>query len=314
MSSADCLEVVEWNVPEPWDAAVLIMSDGSIINLRRYGHPGKTRLVLSHGNGLAIDAYLPFWELLIEDFDVVLFDVRNHGHNPPLDPAAHHWTRIARDMAEIPDGIRTRFGAARTVGVFHSLSAVATLMSTLRYGSRYDALVLFDPPIFPPEGHPLQHAELQDMAEMSRRAQSRPTSYSSPEAFAAQLARRPTFRHWLPGTHLLFAQTTLAPQGDGRWALRCPREFEARVFETNVDPTLWPALSKLNIPTLLIGADPSRPDATPPAAICHAIHEEIGVDYVMIPDTTHFLQIEQPLACGQALLSFLQRHGFIGAD
>ena len=48
-------------VPAPREAVDLVMRDGAVIRLRRYGQPGATRLVLSHGNGLAINAYLPFW-------------------------------------------------------------------------------------------------------------------------------------------------------------------------------------------------------------------------------------------------------------
>ena len=33
--------------------------------LRRLGDPAKPRLALSHGNGLAIDGYWPFWRLLL---------------------------------------------------------------------------------------------------------------------------------------------------------------------------------------------------------------------------------------------------------
>lgn len=58
------------------------MHDGAVIHVRQHGRHEAPRLVLSHGNGLAIDGYFTFWGRLRERYEVVLFDVRNHGRNP----------------------------------------------------------------------------------------------------------------------------------------------------------------------------------------------------------------------------------------
>lgn len=296
-------------VPPPVRVADLAMSDGAVIRLRQYGRPGKMRLALSHGNGLAIDAYLPFWQPLADDYELVLFDIRNHGENPPHDPAAHNWDRFARDIGEIHAGINVQFGDKPTVGVFHSLSAVASLLHTMQAAPAWSALALFDPPLYPPPGHPLQVAEQADMNDRSSKARRRPERYGSPEQFAAQLLRAPAFSGWVAGAHLLFAQATLRQDMDGAWVLRTPRELEAHIYETNVDPTIWPRLTSVPCPMILIGADPAAPFATPPAAGCKSIHDDYGVDYTMVPDTTHFLQIEKPEVCRRALRDFLARLG-----
>lgn len=297
----------EFIVPRPLRSVDVTMSDGAIIRLRQHGRPGRTRLVLSHGNGLAIDAYLPFWQGLAQEFELILFDMRNHGENPPHDPAAHQWDRFAQDIGEIFAGIEAHFDKARTVGAFHSLSAVSAILHELSAGPKWDALALFDPPLYPPDGHPLQALEHADMEDLSRRARRRPERYASPEQFAAQLMRQPIFRRLVPGAHLLFARTTLRPDGAGHWALRNPRELEAHIYEGNVDPTVWPRLPSLRRPTILIAADPDCPDTSPPASCCRAIHQELGLAYVKIPDTTHFLQIEKPEACRAALKDFIAR-------
>ena len=59
---------------------VPIAGDASIF-VRRHGNPDGPRLVLSHGNGLAADLYYPFWSLLEDRFDLILYDFRNHGWN-----------------------------------------------------------------------------------------------------------------------------------------------------------------------------------------------------------------------------------------
>jgi pimeloyl-ACP methyl ester carboxylesterase len=284
------------------------MSDGAVIRLRQYGHPGRSRLVLSHGNGLAINAYLPFWLPLAEEFELLLFDVRNHGENPLHDPTAHRWERIAKDMGEVFAGIQAHFGQAATIGVFHSLSAVAALMHDLSAEPNWTALVLFDPPLYPPLGHPLQPNAQAEINTMARRALRRSAHYVSPERFAAQLARRPAFKGLVPGAHLLFARSTLRRDDSGNWVLCNPKELEARIYATNIDATIWQRLPTLRQPMILIGADPVCPHAGAPARICRAIHDELGMDYRMIAGTSHFLQIEKPSACRHVLSNFLARH------
>lgn len=294
----------------PNETSSLNMSDGASILLRRYGRPNSIRLILSHGNGLAIDAYFPFWKLLIDEFDVFLFDIRNHGQNPQHQPAFHNWDRIAQDIMEISREIRAQFGNAPTVGIFHSLSAVAALRSMRSFGPHYDALMLCDPPLCPDTSHYLYDEQIARMKEMAHRASSRQIYFDSPEQFANQLACRPAFKRWAPGAHLLFAQATLKRSGDMRWALRCTRENEAHIFSTNVDATLWQELKRCRIPTIILGADPTLSTTDPTARICWAIHQEIGTEYTYIPETTHFLQIEKPLDCYRVLLSFIERHDF----
>ncbi len=41
--------------------------------------------MFTHGCGFAADLYWPFWSLLADDFDVVVYDLRSHGWNEPSD-------------------------------------------------------------------------------------------------------------------------------------------------------------------------------------------------------------------------------------
>jgi pimeloyl-ACP methyl ester carboxylesterase len=298
----------ELRIPTPSESVTLTMRDGAEIRLRRYGNPSGTRLTLSHGNGLAINAYVPFWGPLSTHFDVVVFDARNHGKNPVHDAAAHNWPMIFQDFEEIFQGIQHYFGKAPTVGVFHSLSAIASLQHTLAVGARWAALALFDPPIFPRVGHSLMQEHIADIQGLTERSKRRPQSYQRPEDFAKQLARLPQFARLVPQGPMLLACHTLRETADGRWELRNPREFETHLYLSQNDATLWPRMRNLEIPTILIGGDPAV-SGSPAANVCAAIHCELGIEYEAIPNTTHFLQIEEPQACRDVLIGFLRRHG-----
>ena len=99
-----------WTVPEPEDVHEVRAADGYPIAVRRYGNPDGLRLVLSHGNGFAIDAYWPFWSRFIQDFDVFVHDIRSHGRNPVGDVDVHSIPMIAEDFACIARNIDRRFG------------------------------------------------------------------------------------------------------------------------------------------------------------------------------------------------------------
>ena len=72
---------MNWKIPDPETVLEVSAADGYVLTVRRYGNPNGTRIVLTHGNGFAIDAYFPFWSRLTERFDCFVFDLRNHGWN-----------------------------------------------------------------------------------------------------------------------------------------------------------------------------------------------------------------------------------------
>ncbi len=304
-----------WVVPSPCATADVAMPDGAVIRLRRHGNPHGPRLALSHGNGLAINAYLPFWSLLLDRFDVVLFDARNHGENPRHGPQGHDWPSMARDHAVVFQGVRDHFGSKPVAGVFHSLMSVAAIAATLDHGPLWNPLVVIDPPLFPPARHALEEMERTHMIEMALLARRRFDFYPGTDSFAAQLAARALFARWVPGAHLLFAEATLRHDPvRGVWALRCPKELEARIFETNMNPTLWPRLARFPVRVFLLGADPALPyPQQSPAKLTAALAQEHGLPYRMMPDTTHMLQIERPEESVGIVSSFLADSGFAAA-
>ena len=278
------------------------MSDGARIVLRRHGNPDGPRLAVSHGNGLAIDAYLPFWSLLSERYDLILFDIRNHGLNPLHDASHHVWDRIGQDMDELQVAIGAEFGEKPMTGVFHSLSSVAAVRQVLKAGGSWARLVLFDPPFYPYEGHDLRPVHEEHLSRMERLARRRPENYTDISEFSDVLKERPQFSRWVDGAHDLFAQATLRRRADGGWELACPRDYEADIFLTNRDGTVWPRLANgMDVDLAIIGADPGLSDSDSSSMVCRALALDVGLPYEFVPDTTHMLQLEAPQACVEAL-------------
>jgi pimeloyl-ACP methyl ester carboxylesterase len=299
-----------FTIPTPLSTVDIAMEDGAVIRLRRHGNPDGPRLALSHGNGLAIDGYLPFWELLRERYDLILFDFRNHGQNPLHRFEHHHWPRFILDLERVFAAIADHFGAKPIAGVFHSLSAVTATMQTQRYGPRWSPLVLFDPPFYPPERLHARMAEFSDAQAIAERAAKRKNAFADPQELAASFARR--MKKWPPQAYELMARATLRYDPASReWVLACPREFEAHVFGSNRDPATWEGLGAMPVPVKLIGGDPDDEEATPPSRIAREAAREFNLEYETIPHTSHFLQIERPRECVAAMESYLRDQGFI---
>ena len=74
-------QTVVWDIPEPHATFDVSLDDGSVTVVRRHGNPTGPRLVISHGTGLAVDLYVPFWSAFLDDFDLIVHDLRNHGWN-----------------------------------------------------------------------------------------------------------------------------------------------------------------------------------------------------------------------------------------
>lgn len=305
---SDC-GLVAREVPRPSSIVWAKLDDGVSVPVRRYGNPEGLRVLMSHGNGLAIDLYYPYWSLLLEGFDVILFDLRGHGRNPPEGLAKHTIPAFSRDLATIGQTVDRRFGVRPQAGVFHSVSCLAAALSS-SLGATYSALVLFDPPLCP-AGMGIAHRILEtSCTQAAARTRIRVRRFRSEREFVDLMKLQPAMTRLLPGMHELMARTTLRTDGRGGYLLRCPPECEARILESIprfsrlVDPDALP------LPVKVIGADPHlRHHFFPPCNLGGARH----VNFESLPDTTHLAQLEKPEECARLTIDFLEQMGLSGS-
>ena len=296
-------------IPEPHATAQVRADDGALLILRRHGNPDGPRLVMSHGAGLSADAYYPFWSLLSARFDLVLYDFRNHGWNPVGDLQSHNIQTFLRDDECVARGIDRHFGPKPKIGVFHSISALtAVLPGAERNG--YSALVLFDAPIGPPGLDPGLVKNLEIVGRrLANGAERRQAVFETQEAFSDTLREAAAFRLLLPGAVEILAQTTLRRvDGAAHYELRCPPAFEARMYSQFSSWSTRVDLTRLRCPAKAIGADPVVRFSFLPSV---DLSDILTLDYDFVPDTTHFMQLEQPEACVAVMLEFLDRQRLV---
>lgn len=289
-----------WEVPKPHSVRKARMDDGTFVLLRRHGNPDGPRLVMTHGNGLAVDLYWPFWSLLVDDYDLIVYDLRNHGWNEVGAIEGHNMPSFVDDHDRIAEAIDRHFGDKPKVGVFHSVSALISLLSPTG-GSAFAGRFLFDPPLCKPgrSYQQMEEAATRTATLTRRRAEQFPTR----EDFSFLLQFVPLFSRVVPGVLDLMARTTLRKskvrQG---FELRCPKEYEARIVEYAGVFSVMVDFEMLASPTKVMGADPTLPFSYLPTL---DLSDILTVDYDFLPEATHFLQLEEPEECALAVREFV---------
>lgn len=303
--------MIQFMVPTPMTTIDLEMDDGAVVRVRQHGNKNGPRVILAHGNGFAIDAYYPFWRHLLERFEVVLYDQRNHGYNPRHDAAHNNISNFVGDMERVFQQVQTSFGRKKTAGIFHSVSAITAIWHALDVSWRWDALVLFDPPLVPSIGHPLHEIARNFQRKMSEWAKDRPERFASPGELSDQLKKSKSLSRWVEGSHELMALSILREDKEaGDWVLCCPPQGESEVYASNSRLDLCPRLGELKGPVKFIASDPDDPNVRSPGLVNRALHEEFGHPYEAVPGTTHLLQIEKPAECASIVIAFLEEAGF----
>jgi pimeloyl-ACP methyl ester carboxylesterase len=294
-------------VPEPHSVLTFRAADGALIRLRRHGRAdAQIRLLISHGNGFAVDAYAPFWSRFLDDLDVVVYDQRNHGWNPRTHESHHDVAAFIGDLEGIITLLDKWLGPRPLVGVFHSISAITALAHAQQYPWRWHGLVVFDPPLIPSPGHPLHETARTFELGLADWALERPARFATPMEFGARLQHSRSRARWVPGAHQLMARSILRedPRA-GEWTLACPPTYESRIYANNADLDLCPGLATLPGPLKFVCADPHDPGAWPPSQVNHALRATHGHACAVIGDTDHMLQIERPAECVREVLSLL---------
>lgn len=292
---------IVWEVPEPLSTHDVRVDDDTIITLRQHGNPSGPRLVMSHGNGLAVDLYYPFWSLLTDDFDLIIYDLRNHGWNPVGDLQNHSLPTLVQDNDTILEAIDRHYGAKSRIGVFHSVAALATLLSPKK-GGDFAARVLFDPPVCKP-GRSFK--DYEDIAKrMAKTIRQSTSQFKTTQELVDILPYIPVWQHVVPGVFDLYARTTLRECANGEgYEPRCPPEYQAQLIEYASAFAVLVDFQSLLRPTKVIGADPTLPYSYLPTL---DLSDMSTVDYDFLPDTTHLLLLEKPQECVKSMLEFIE--------
>ncbi|WP_313613763.1 alpha/beta hydrolase [Agrobacterium sp.] len=295
--------------PQVTERLTVKLSDGAEIIVRRWGPERPRRIILSHGNGLAVDGLWDFGQLLMQDFEVFVFDLRNHGQNTPAEQPDMPWPRYIADIPEVFDAIVAAFGEKETHGAFHSMSSACTLVAQALTPRSWASLTLFEPPLVPSISADLIDRFTTMQEGLAARTAKRRFQFDHPEELSRSFERAKSFAQIAPKAIDRLAKATLRPAENG-WQLTCSPAWEASNFVSAVEMSkYWPDLARIDTPVQLVLGDLAVHDMPILVEFGKVMEEALGFKTVICPDTNHFMQLQNPEFCARHVAAFSKKDG-----
>lgn len=283
----------------------VLLADDAVASVRVRGR--GPRVVVSHGNGMAIDAYRRFWEPLAERYQVVAFDFRHHGKSSPFEKHIQNWPQFVDDFHRVLNAIEVKLGPAITFGAFHSMSSLTALLHASQFPAPWRGLVVFEPPVPPPAGTPSLEAFLQMHKTLADGAARRKPAFAGVDDLMRSFEARESFRRMDRSALREFASASLRVNtSTGLLELACHRDFEAETFRLRHLEDAWARVSSVKLPVEVVAGLSGPHESDILASVARAIATEGGFSFSAVPDATHFMQLERPRQCIAIVDSFIK--------
>ncbi len=214
-------------------------------------------------------------------------EFRGHGRSDkPVPP--YRWPEFGRELA----AVAAAFEIESAVGAGHSMGGYALVAAALDRPGTFAALLLIDPTIFPVEYY---SAPPIDASFIRRRR----NLWRSADQMFQRFRERGPFTRWRPEVLRDYCDFALLAN-DGQWALACPPDVEASIYEHSNMPeaNLHPAIPSIREPAVVLRAGKLPPravfdPAASPTAPDLAAKFPRGRD-IWLRDRDHFIPMESP--------------------
>lgn len=288
---------------------------------RLHGPRNGPALLFGHANGFAAGSYATILRGLAQSCDVFAFDAAGHGGS---DSALENIDAfcaadaIMDDVDAIVRATQEWSGAQHLRYAAHSLCGAAMLALALFRPERFAALdlaglMLFEPPLYPPDGHKLRpFADEHQKRRVARTLVRRSEFKGGPDELAAYLGAREMFADFPPDAIAEHARATLRQDGD-TWRLACTPQIEAGYFLSLGRPLLSPALGTYRGPNIHfvagdIDAAKAKGDWVT-GMMEYAQATVAGSALTVLPGRSHMMIFEDRARCLALLQNFANTSG-----
>jgi proline iminopeptidase len=267
---------------------------------------GPPIVVLHGGPDFDHEYFVPEMDRLAESFRLVYYDQRGRGRSfegpGPVD------VTMESEVDDL-DRVRAWFGFDSVAVLGHSWGCLLALEYAIRHSARVSGLILMN-------GVPASHDDVPALrAELARRRTPAQTDRmaalrADPKFAAGDIETEAEYYHLHYGTTLRDPELLDAVVGRLRTAFTPEGVLVARAIEERLYGDTWacpdydllPALSGLDVPTLILHGD----DDFVPLDIVRRIADAIPrARLVVLPDCGHFVYLEQPERAATLIAEFL---------
>ena len=268
--------------------------------LHQFGGDGPV-IHLAHATGFPPGSYRLFARTLLAHHRVIALPSRPlwPGSRPESAPT---WHPMATDLIQGLD----QLGLQGIIGIGHSLGGVLTLWAAVERPELFRAVVLIDPVILPAtylwlmrivRGLGLGHRQPLVQGALRRRR-----TWPSARACYTYFRAKPFFANWPDAALMDYVEFGTRERDSGQVELAFSPEWEAHIFATT-PTTIWPDVSKLRAPALIIRGEHSNTFLR--VARARMAHLLPRASYLTMPGAGHMVPMEKPEQTGQAILHFL---------
>ena len=274
------------------DRVRVASSDHVSVAIHEFGGAGRP-LLLSHATGFHGYCYLPIADELSDEFTSFALDYRGHGDTARPDD----WQvgvgslRRRRPRRGACRGSRRRPGRVRTLDGRRRTADGSPPRTGL-----FDAIVAFEPIVFPPREIDPHDGTENNGTVLSRGARKRRASFDSFDDAIANYSSKPPMMAFDPDVLRLYVAHGFRPAPEGV-RLKCDPEHEARTFDTGGTHTTWGVLPEIETTVVVVAG---KVDEFGPAAIAREIAEALpNASYVENDAWNHFTPFIDPVGMAE---------------
>jgi pimeloyl-ACP methyl ester carboxylesterase len=220
----------------------------------------------------------------------------------------HNWHVFSEDLLLF----LSDYTSDPVIGVGHSIGATVTLRAALREPSKFRALVLIEPVLFP-QGRMLSWNFVRAIGlgnrlhPKIRGALKRRRIFDDLDLVFRGYRNRDVFRYMSDENLRIYIEGITKPSANGGYELVFSPEWEARIYYTGLrDFDIWRDLPKLEVPTLFIRGAETDTFWEEAANLIKRKQPKARIE--TIEKSTHLLPLEHPKEVFEIMQSFLREN------
>lgn len=217
---------------------------------------GLPVILFRHANGFATGTYRSLLEPLMQDYDLVAWEIPGTGESE-IGQVTPGWDSCADEAAAQLQALSEARPGIPIIGMGHSFGGMCSLLSAAAKPGLYTGLVLLDPVIQPPLLSRFTHwggrLGLTRKMPLVQGTLKRRRAWPSKADAAERLRGKGIFKGWRDDFLQDYVSFNLKPEGDQQ-VLCYPPEYEAHLFG-NYTRRLWPSMARLVTPTCVMAGE-----------------------------------------------------------
>lgn len=267
------------------------------------GEGATPGVLLLHATSFCADVWGPVWaaarESGLRSPGAVAVDVRGHGRSAaPEEPEAYGWSRLADDVVALAESL----GHGTPLAVAgHSSGATAALVAAALRPDLVRGVFALEPVLWDPAPAGPDVDSFPGSRALASRARHRRSAFPNRHEARVFLEGRFPYAGFASATLEAFLAGGLERRATGV-SLRCRPEIEAALYDGAAALDLAPLWAGLAVPVRIAVAEHS---AIHPGALARLAAGAARLEHDLIPGTTHFAALEDPVRVGRSLAAFL---------